>query len=134
MFDFAVRTAITAVALWVAVQLVPQVHFDYGNDWWKLVAVALVFGVINSLIKPLVSAATFPIRLLTLGLVGLLINAGMLLLLAAVSDSLKLGFKIGGFPPTLDSDAIVGAIIAGVIVAVVTTILGLVDFGRRLVT
>ncbi|MFL5758003.1 MAG: phage holin family protein [Chloroflexota bacterium] len=134
MVDFIFRTAITAVALWVAVQLVPQITFDYGDDWWKLVAVAIVFGVINSVIKPFVKIAALPLRLMTFGLIGLVINAGLLLLLAAVSDRFDLGFQIGGFPPKLDLDAVVGAILAGIVITIVTTILNVFDSGRRMVT
>lgn len=134
MIDFIARTAITAVALWAAVQFVPQIDFRFGNDWWKLAAVAIVFGLINSLIKPVVKLAALPVRLMTMGLVTFLINAAMLLLLAYISDQLKLNFTIGGFPPELDSDAIVGAILGSIVISVVSTVLGILDLGRRIVT
>ena len=56
--------------------------FNWGNDWWKLIAVALVFALVNSYIKPIVKALSMPIGLLTLGLVAFVINAAMLLLTA----------------------------------------------------
>ena len=134
MIDFIVRTAITAAALWAAVELVPMIDFRFGNDWWKLVAVAVVFGVINSLIKPAVKLAALPVRLMTMGLVTFLINAAMLLLLAYISTQLDFDFTIGGFPPTLDADAIVGAVLGSIVVSVVSTVLGILDLGRRIVT
>ena len=53
-----------------------------GNDWWKLLAVALVFALVNSYIKPIVKALSMPIGLMTMGLVAFVINAAMLLLVA----------------------------------------------------
>src|SRR5258706_2692233 len=111
-----VRILINAAALFVAVKVVPQIEFKFGNDWWKLFVVALIFALVNSYIKPIVKALSFPISMLTLGLVAFVINAAMLLLVALASDALKLGFTIGGVPPKLRAPAIIGAILrAGVI-------------------
>ena len=134
MVDFIVRTAITAVALYVALELVPQMHLSIGHDWWKLIAVAVVFGIINSLVKPVVKMAALPVRLMTMGLISFVINAAMLLLVAYVATRIGLGFEIGAFPPKLDSEAIVGALLGAIVVSIVSTALGAVDFGRRLVT
>jgi putative membrane protein len=134
MLDFIIRTAISAAALWAAVIVVPQIDFPVGGDWWKLAAVAIVFGLINSLIKPVIKLLSLPVRLLTMGLFTFVINAAMLLILAAVAEQLKLRFSIGGFPPKLDADAIVGAVLGAIVVSVVSTVLGIVDFGRRIVT
>ncbi|HEV7808996.1 MAG TPA: phage holin family protein, partial [Candidatus Limnocylindrales bacterium] len=103
MVELVVRILINAAALFVAVKVLPTnlLSFNWGNDWWKLLAVALVFALVNSYIKPIVKALSMPIGLLTLGLIGFVINALMLLLTALASDSLKLGFKLGSFPPTL---------------------------------
>jgi putative membrane protein len=120
--ELIVRILINAAALLVAVKIVPQIVFKFGNDWWKVVVVALIFALINSYIKPIVKALSFPISMLTLGLVAFVINAAMLLLLAVVSEQLKLGFKIGGFPPTLNADAIIGALIGAVVISVVSTL------------
>jgi putative membrane protein len=134
MVDFIVRTAITAVALYVALELVPQMHLEIGRDWWKLIAVAVVFGIINSLVKPVVKMAALPVRLMTMGLISFVINAAMLLLVAYVATRIGLSFEIGAFPPKLDSEAIVGALLGAIVVSIVSTALGAVDFGRRLVT
>ena len=134
MVDFIVRTAITAVALYVALELVPQMRLEIGRDWWKLIAVAVVFGIINSLVKPVVKMAALPVRLMTMGLISFVINAAMLLLVAYVATRIGLRFEIGAFPPKLDSEAIVGALLGAIVVSIVSTALGAVDFGRRLVT
>jgi len=130
--ELIVRILINAVALLVAVKVVPQIVFKFGNDWWKVLAVALIFALVNSYIKPIVKALSFPISMLTLGLVAFVINAAMLLLLAVVSDQLKLGFKIGGFPPTLNADAIIGAFIGAVVISIVSTLASVALAPRKL--
>ena len=134
MVELLVKILINAAALFVAVKVLPSnlLSFNWGNDWWKLIAVALVFALVNSYIKPIVKALSMPIGLLTLGLIGFVINAAMLLLTALASDSLKLGFKLGTFPPTINSDAIVGALIAAVIISVVSTLASVALSPRKL--
>jgi putative membrane protein len=134
MVELVVRILINAAALFVAVKVLPTnlLSFNWGNDWWKLLAVALVFALVNSYIKPIVKALSMPIGLLTLGLIGFVINALMLLLTALASDSLKLGFKLGSFPPTLNSDAIVGAIVAAIIISVVSTLASVALSSRKM--
>jgi putative membrane protein len=132
--ELLVKVLINAAALLVAVKVLPAnlISFKFGDDWWKLILVAVVFAVVNSYIKPIVKALSMPIGLLTLGLVGFVINAAMLLLTALASDSLKLGFKLGTFPPTINSDAIIGALVAAVIISVVSTIASVALSPRKL--
>jgi putative membrane protein len=105
MVELIVRILINALALFVAVKVLPSnlLSFNWGDEWWKLLLVALVFALVNSYIKPIVKALSMPIGLLTLGLVAFVINAAMLLLTAWISGQIKLGFKLGTFPPTLNS-------------------------------
>ena len=133
MVDLIVKVLINAVAVYAAVLLVPQIVFSFGNDWWKLVAVALVLALINTYIKPIVKALSFPITLLTVGLFALVLNALLLLLVAFISDQFKLGFKIGDFPPKFTADAFVGALLGSIVISIVSTLLGMLDRGRRLV-
>jgi putative membrane protein len=132
--ELIVKILINAAALFVAVKLLPSnlLSFNWGDDWWKLAAVALVFALVNSYIKPIVKALSMPIGLLTLGLVGFVINAAMLLLTAALSSQLKLGFKVGDFPPNITSDTIVGALVAAVIISVVSTLASVALSPRKL--
>jgi putative membrane protein len=133
--ELVVKIIINAAALWVAVQLLPNnlLSFHFGNDWWKLLGVALIFALINSYIRPIVSALSFPITILTLGLVSFVINAAMLLLTAALSDALNLGFKVGNFPPNLaSSDTIVGALLGSIVISIVSTLVSLALAPRRL--
>lgn len=132
MTELIIRILINAAALWVAVQVVPQVDFDFGSDWWKLGAVALIFALVNSYLKPIVKALSFPISMMTLGLIAFVINAAMLLVVALASDALDLGFRIGGFPPNLDADALIGALLAAVVISVVSTLASIALSPRKL--
>ena len=132
MIELLVRVLVNAAALWVAIQVIPQLTFDFGTDWWKLLAVALIFALVNSYIKPIVKALSMPIGMLTLGLVAFVINAAMLLLVAVFSDQLDLGFKVGGFPPSLDSEAIVGALLGAIVISIVSTIASMALVPRKL--
>jgi putative membrane protein len=135
VIELVVKILVNAAALWVAVQVLPRnlLSFDYGNDWWKLLAVALIFALVNSYIRPIVKALAFPITIMTLGLVSFIINAALLLLVAAVSSQFDLGFKVGQFPPELlASDTIVGAIIGAVVISIVSTLVNIALAPRRL--
>ena len=134
MVELIVKILINAAALFVAVKILPSnlLSFTWGNDWWKLLLVAAVFALVNSYIKPIVKALSMPIGLLTLGLVAFVINAAMLLIVAFISGGLKLGFKVGGFPPSVTSDTIVGAIAAAVIISVVSTVASIALSPRKL--
>jgi putative membrane protein len=101
-------------------------------EWLKIGAIALVFALVNTYIKPIVKLLSFPITLLTLGLVAFLINAALFLLVAWVADLLFPDvLKIAAFPPKLDGNAIIAAILGSIVISIVSTVLGLVDFGRR---
>lgn len=135
MLDWIIRVLINAVGVYVAIQLpFTNITFDFGGDWWKLLAVALILALVNTFIRPIVKLLSFPVSLFTMGMVSFVINGAMLLLVALASSQLGLGFKIGGFPPTLNADAIAGAVIAAVIISVVSSLLGIVNTGRRIVS
>ncbi len=131
MLDFLARVVINALALLVAVTLVPRIQLDFGDDPWHLLLVAAIFGLINTYIRPIVSLLSLPLNLFALGLVGLLVNTTMLLLLAFVSGWLALGFRIAGWPPgQFDLDVFIYAALAALVISLVATALGLI---RRLV-
>ena len=132
MVELLIKVLVNAAALWAAIQFIPQLTFNYGQDWWKLLAVALIFALINSYLKPIVKALSFPISILTLGLIGFVINAAMLLLTAALSDQFKLGFKVGDFPPSITADALVGAVLGAIVISIVSTLLSIALAPRKL--
>jgi putative membrane protein len=92
---FLVRLLVNAAALWVATMIVPGVSNSGGP--LPLLAVALVFGVVNATIRPVLKILTFPIIILTLGIFALIINGLMLMLTSALSSALALGFHVEGF-------------------------------------
>jgi putative membrane protein len=89
------RLLINAIALWVAVELVPGI---YAESPLTILIVALIFGAVNAIIRPVIAFFTCPMIIVTLGLFIFVINALMLLFTAWVAGSLDLGFGItGGF-------------------------------------
>ena len=92
---FLVRLLINAAALWVAAHTVPGISFS--GPGVQLLLVALVFGVLNAGVRPLLKILTFPLFIITLGLFTFVINAFMLLLTSGIAHRLDLGFHVAGF-------------------------------------
>ncbi len=92
---FLIRLLVNAAALWVATRLVPGVSFDGGT--LPFLGVALVFGVVNAFVRPLMQILAFPLILVTLGFFLLVVNGLMLWLTSSLSASLGLGFHVAGF-------------------------------------
>ena len=90
MRGFLLRILIVAAGLWVASKLVPGVSI---TDGWSLLWAALVLGIMNALVRPVVIILTLPLTILTLGLFLLVINAAMLSLVAWMLD----GVTVAGF-------------------------------------
>jgi putative membrane protein len=105
---FIMRIVVTAVALWAATRLVSGITFS-GN-WIGLAGVALVFGVLNSFVRPVLSFLSFPLLILTLGLFTFVLNAVMLLLTSALSSRFGIDFHVAGFRA-----AFWGAIVVGIV-------------------
>lgn len=95
MSSFFTRLLVNAAALWVATRLVPGVTYDGG--WLPFLGVAVVFGVVNAFIRPVLKILTFPIIILTLGIFALVVNGLMLMLTSSLSTALGLGFHVSGF-------------------------------------
>ncbi len=102
------RLLINAIALWVAVQIVPGIHADKPLT---IIIVALIFGVINAILRPIVAFFTCPMILVTLGLFIFVINAVMLWATAWIAGRLDLGFAIeGGFWPAFWGALVISAV------------------------
>jgi putative membrane protein len=126
MKGIVIGIAATAIAFVVVTLLLPKVKIEGGVV--KLILLAVVFGVANGFIKPVIKLLTFPINFMTLGLFTFVINTVLLLGVAWVADSfLKVAFTIAGFPKSAISiDAFVMAFLASLIISVVTTVIGMV--------
>jgi putative membrane protein len=87
---FLLRLAANVLALWVAAAALDGVSYD---DFWKLVLAALVFGLVNFFIKPILTLLALPLIILTLGIAYFFVNLAMLLL----TSWLVSGFSVDGF-------------------------------------
>ena len=112
--SFLVRLLVNAVALWLATRLVDGISFD--GELVFLLVVALIFGVANAIVKPILIVLTFPFLIVTLGLFLLVLNACMLWLTGYISDAAELGFHVSGFR---------AAFLGGLVVSVVSFVLSL---------
>jgi putative membrane protein len=123
---FVVGTIVTAIAFFILTKFLPQ-FVSYDGNLIGLLVISVVFGVVNGLIGPIVRLMALPIRMATLGLVGFLINAGLLLLTAWITSLLNFDLTVGDFPPTLLSiDTLVAAIVGAVVLSLVSTVVRLV--------
>ncbi|MBW3552687.1 MAG: phage holin family protein [Gemmatimonadetes bacterium] len=114
---FLLRLLATAAALWVAVLLVPGITFT--GSWIGMLGVALVFGVVNAVIRPILKLLTCPLVVLTLGLFVFVLNALMLWLASEISQAFGIGFDVDGFIA-----AFVGALIVGVVSTLLNLLVG----------
>ena len=91
MGQFLVRAAVTGLALWIVTLLVSGIHFVGGDTTLQRVGVifvvAVIFGVVNAFIKPIVQVLSIPLYLLTLGLFHVVINAFMLWITSWISEN-----------------------------------------------
>jgi putative membrane protein len=110
---FLIRIVAAAIALAVAAAVVPGIEVTAASLESKtltLIAVALIFGVVNAILKPIVKTVGCAFYVLTLGLIALVVNALLLWLTSYLAGKLKLPFHITGFWP-----AFWGAIIVGIV-------------------
>jgi len=111
------RVMINALSIVAAVELVEGITFS--GQWWKMIITGAIFGLVNSLIKPIVTLFTFPFIILTLGIFTLIINTLMLIITSHLSESLDLGLQIKGFRP-----AFWGAIIVSIVSMILSWLTG----------
>lgn len=110
-----IRFLATAAALWVAARIVPGIH--HTGTALALLGVAAVFGVVNTLIAPIVKLLSLPFIVLSLGLFALVINALMLMFTSWLAIKLGLGFSVDGFVP-----AFLGSLVISLVSAMLTLV------------
>jgi len=120
MYKFLIRWAINAVALYVAVAVVPGIQAQSSN-WLSYIWLALIFGVINALLNPLLKLLTCPLILLTLGLFTLVINTFLFYLAGYIGEAFGVGFTVDGFW---------SAFLGSIIVTIVSVVLSLIFKGE----
>lgn len=106
------RWLIYSLAIFAAVWLVPGIEFT--GPGWQIGIVALLFGLLNALLRPILYFLTCPLVILTLGLFGLVINALLLGLTSALADQFGINFVVNGFWP---------AFFGGMVISIVSTAL-----------
>ena len=117
MRHILIRLLINAVALFAAVKLIPGMHFTGGIG--QLLLVAFVFGLVNAVVRPILTLLSCPLIVVTLGLFLLVINALMIWVTSWLSTRFALGFQVDGFLP-----AVLGGLVIGVVSTVLTLFVG----------
>ena len=115
MMRLIVRLLINAAALAAAAWAVPGIHYE---GWGALALMALVFGLVNALIRPIVMILSCPLLVLTLGLFTFVVNACMLLLASSLARMFGIAFSVDGFVP-----AFLGAIIISIVSIILSILL-----------
>lgn len=117
-----IRWAINAVAVYAAIHLVKGIRVT-DNSVEAIIVIALLLGLVNAFIRPIVAFFTCPLIVLTLGLGTLLINASMFWLAGVIGQQFGFGFRVTGFWP-----AFLGALVVSIVSMVLSAVLGV---GRR---
>ncbi|GGN70063.1 hypothetical protein GCM10010112_36160 [Actinoplanes lobatus] len=108
-----IRLVITAVSLWIATLVIDGIQLTADTATSKagtLLAVAVIFGLINAILRPIIKTIGCGFYVLTLGLVAILVNGLLLLLTSWIAGKLELGFHVDGVIA-----AILGALLVGVV-------------------
>ncbi len=108
-----IKLIVTAVAVWVATLVIPGIHLHTHSTAGKvgtLIAVALIFGIINAVLKPIVKTIGCLAYAITLGLISIVVNGLLFWLTSYIAGKLKVPFHITGFVP-----AVLGALLVGIV-------------------
>jgi putative membrane protein len=121
---FLLSLVINAVALLITAWVVTGIHLGAAgphpttSDWVTLFIVALIFGLVNAVIRPILILLSLPLEIITLGLFIFVINAFMLLLTSWIAQALGLGFRVDRFLA-----ALLGALIISIVSFVLSRVL-----------
>jgi putative membrane protein len=108
-----IKVIVTAVALWVATLLIPGIHLHTHSTAGKigtLVVVALIFGIVNAILKPIIKTIGCLAYAITLGLISIIVNGLLFWLVSYIAGKLSIPFHITGFVP-----AVLGALLVGIV-------------------
>lgn len=112
--NFLLRVIINAVAIWLATLVLSGLEMVGGRDTTTTVivflVVALVFGIVNAVVKPIVKLLALPLYVLTLGLFTVIVNAAMLWVTSWLSQRTEYGLRIDNF-----GTAVLGALIISIV-------------------
>ncbi|WP_426593624.1 phage holin family protein [Cellulomonas sp. McL0617] len=123
---FVLRVLINGVAIWFAQLVLPGLSIVGADTGWQqagiILLVALVFGIVNAIVKPIVAFLSIPLYILTLGLFSIIVNALMLMLTAWITEATGWGLRIANFGT---------ACWAAIIVSIVSLVLSVLIPGPR---
>lgn len=109
-----IRLGISALAVWIATLVLPGITLggaSVAEKVWTVLAVAVIFGVVNAVLRPIIKTVGCMFYVLTLGLAALVVNALLFWLTSWIAQQLDLPFQVAGFWP----DAVLGALLVGVV-------------------
>jgi putative membrane protein len=109
-----IRLAITAVALWISTLVIDGINVTADTvlgEIGTLVAVAVIFGIVNAVLRPIIKVVGCAFYVLTLGLIAIVVNALLFMLTSTIADWFDLPFHVDGFWP----EAVLGALLVGVV-------------------
>ncbi|MEU4559219.1 phage holin family protein [Actinoplanes sp. NPDC023936] len=109
-----IRLLITAVSLWIATLVIDGIDLTSDTAAGKagtLIAVAVIFGVVNAILRPIIKVLGCGLYVLTLGLIALVVNGLLFMLTSWIAGEVGLGFHVDGFWPA----ALLGALLVGVV-------------------
>ncbi|MCX8030404.1 MAG: phage holin family protein [Thermodesulfovibrionales bacterium] len=118
MARLVLRIMINSLSIGIAIKLIDGINFT--GEWWKLIIIGIIFGLVNTLVKPIITFFSLPLIILSFGLFLIVINAFMLIVTAKLSDPFSLGLQIDGFFP-----ALWGSILISLITLIFSRIAGL---------
>lgn len=122
MLSLLVRLVVTGVAIWVATEIIDGISLDTPTTSEMLLTlggVAVIFTVVNALVRPLVVLLSFPVYILTLGLFTFVVNALMLWLTSWIAEQVDLAFRVDGF----FWEAVLGSLVISFVSWVLTLVL-----------
>jgi putative membrane protein len=118
MENLILRIMINALSIAAAVKFVDGITFT--GEWWKMIIIGGVFGIVNVFIKPVVTFFTFPLIIITLGFFTLIVNTLMLFITTELSGPLSLGLRMTGF-----GAAFKGALIVSIVSMLLSWLTGI---------
>jgi putative membrane protein len=124
MKSFAIKVLVNGVALWVAASVVAGIHLAENqvsttSQLVTILWVAVIFGLLNALIKPIMTILSLPIIIVTLGLFALIVNAAMLELTSWFAGHFNLAFHVDNF----FWDAVLGSIVITIVSMILNAVL-----------
>jgi putative membrane protein len=124
MIGFIIRTIVIAIGVAAVAYFYPSISYD--DDLATLAVVAVILGLLNAFVKPILKIFALPLNMMTLGLFGVVINAVLLIAVAFIADLAGFGFVVGGFPPEFSFSTVVAAVVGAIGISIVATIVGMV--------